>query len=153
DVTRRRAYQPTELLLLEDVGAPPGDPGAGEHRRKQVRRDFGEVEHHRGPELDVGGEDPVRPTVVQFLQRGLLQRLRHLVPRRSQLPGGAPQHPGTWVLGPVDAVAETHESLTTVEYLLDVLLRVAHLLDRFDHVQHAGRGPAVQRPGQRADAG
>src|SRR5689334_23175025 len=38
------AYQPAEPLLLQDVRAPPGHPGAGEHRGEHVRRHFGEVE-------------------------------------------------------------------------------------------------------------
>ncbi len=44
----------------------------------------GEVQHDGRPVLHVGGQHPVRPAGVQFGERRLLQRHRHLVP------GGAP---------------------------------------------------------------
>src|SRR5690349_15947245 len=55
DVAQAGPQDPAEPLLLEDVRAPAGHPRAGEHRREHLRRDLGEVEHDRRPELDVGG--------------------------------------------------------------------------------------------------
>src|SRR5207248_5640473 len=80
DVAGRGPHEPAERLLLHDVRAPAGDPGAREHRREHVRGYLGEVEDHGRPELDVGREYPVRAAGVQLLQGRLLQRLGRLVP-------------------------------------------------------------------------
>ena len=46
----------------------------------------------------------------------LIERSRgHLEARRSELAGGAAQHPGARVLGAVDAVAEAHDPLVPLE--------------------------------------
>ena len=85
DVLRRRADQPPLALLLEDVGAPAGDARAGEHRREQVGRHLGGVEHDRRPELDVGGQHAVGLARLQLGQRGLLERLGDLEARGADL--------------------------------------------------------------------
>ncbi len=123
-------------FALDDVRAPPGHPGAGEHRGEHVGRHLGEVEDHGRPELDVGGQHPVGLAGVQLGQRGPFQRLGDLEARGAQLLGRTPQHAGAGVLGPVDAVAEAHEPLAAVEDALDVVLGVAGALDTFNHVQH-----------------
>jgi hypothetical protein len=64
---------------------------------------------------------------------------------------GAAQDAGARVLGAVDAVPEAHEALLAVEQPLDVLVRVAALLDLVEHRQHARGRAAVQRARQRAD--
>src|SRR5262245_29841563 len=69
DVPRGGPHEPAEPLLLQDVCAPSGDPGTGEHRGEHVRWYLGEVEDHRRPELDVGFEDAVRPPLAQLRQR------------------------------------------------------------------------------------
>ena len=85
-----------------------------------MRRHLGEVEDDRRPELHVGLEHAVGTALAQLGQRGLLQRLGHLVARGVELAGRTPQHPGARVLGAVDAVAEAHQALAVVEQLLDV---------------------------------
>ena len=60
----------------------------------------GEVQHDRGPELDVGLQHPVRAPGPQLGQRGLLQRSGDLVARGVEFLRGAPQHPGTRILAP-----------------------------------------------------
>ena len=67
--------------------------------------------------------------------------------------GRAAQHARPRVLGPVHAVPEAHQPLAAVEQVLDVALGVAHLRHLVEHLQHTGRGAAVQRAGQRADRG
>src|SRR6058998_191730 len=62
------AEVPAHMFTSMFTCAPPGDPGAGEHRREHVRRYLGEVQDHGGPELHVGREDPVGPAGVQLLQ-------------------------------------------------------------------------------------
>src|SRR4051794_15520739 len=52
DVARRRADQPAEALLLEDVRRPARGPRAREQRREQLRGDGRAVEHDRRPVLD-----------------------------------------------------------------------------------------------------
>ena len=151
DVAGGRAHEAAGLLLLEDVRAPAGGTRTREHRGEHVRRDLGEVEDDRRPELDVGLDRPVGTPLAQLLQRGLLQRQRGLEAGRAELLGGAAQHAGARVLGAVDAVAEAHEPLAAVEQVLHVRLGVAALLDAVEHVQHAGGGAAVQRAGHRAD--
>ena len=84
-------------------------------------------------------------------QRRLLERLGHLDARRADLLGGAAQHPGARVLGPVDAVAEAHQPVAAVEQLLHVALGVARLGHVVEHLEHARGRAAVQRPRQRAD--
>src|ERR1700731_2377090 len=64
DVDRRRADQLAESFLFEDVGAPPGGTTAGEHRRHHVGRHPREVQDHRGPELDIGLDRPVRTALA-----------------------------------------------------------------------------------------
>src|SRR3954447_17820306 len=59
NVLRRRPDEPGLALLLEDVRGPAGHARGGEHRREEVRRDAGEVEHHGGPELHIRGEHAV----------------------------------------------------------------------------------------------
>jgi hypothetical protein len=51
-----KAEQTAGPLLLEDVGRPTGDARAGEHRRREPRRDLGDVEHDRRVVLDVRRE-------------------------------------------------------------------------------------------------
>ena len=72
---------------------------------------------------------------------------------RAQLLGGAAQHAGARVLGPVDPVAEAHQPLAAVEHALDVALRVAGCA-RPPSIMCSTRDgrAAVQRAGQRADA-
>src|SRR5512144_3274973 len=153
DVPGGRADQAPGALLFEDVGAPPGQPRASEHRGEHVRRDLGEVEQHRGPELDVGRDNPLGVARAQLLERGLLQRLGDLDAGGAERLRGPPQHPRPGVLGPVDPVPETHQALTAVEEAAHVRRRVALALHVFEHLQHAGGGAAVQRAGQRADRG
>ena len=151
DVLRRRADQAALALLLEDVRRPAGHARAGEHRREQLRRHLGVVEHDRRPELDVRRQHAVGLARLQLGERGLLERLGDLEARRAELARGAPQHPRARVLGAVDAVAEAHQPLAAVERVLDPALGVAELLDLVEHLQHARGRAAVQRAGQRAD--
>jgi hypothetical protein len=116
-----------------------------------VRRDLGEVEDDGRPELDVGAQRAVRVARGQLLDGGLLQRVGHLVAVRAELLRGAAQDAGARVLGAVDAVPEAHEALLAVEQPLDVLDRVAALLDLVEHRQHAEGAPPCSGPGQRAD--
>ena len=74
--------------MFEDVGTPACGASAGEHRGHHRRGDFGEVEDHRGPELDVGLDRPVRATLAEFGQRGLLERGRRLVAGSVESLGG-----------------------------------------------------------------
>ena len=94
---------------------PAGDARTGEQRREQLRRHFGEVEHHGRPELDVGRQHAVGLARLQLGQRGLLERLGDLEPRRADLARGAAQHAGARILGAVDAVAEAHQPVAAVE--------------------------------------
>src|SRR5918996_3412562 len=142
--------QPALALLLEDVRGPARHPRTGEHRREQLGRHVGVVEHDGGPELDVRGQHAVRLARLQLGERGLLEPLGHLQTRRSDLARRAAQHAGAWVLGPVHAVAKAHQPLARVERILDPALGVARALDLVEHVEHARRRPAVQRAGQRA---
>src|SRR5512132_4022937 len=103
DVLRRRPDEPPLALLLEDVGRPAGHARAREHAREERRRHLGLVEHHRRPELDVGGEDAVGLARLQLGERGALERLGHLEARGAQLAGRAPQDARARILGPVDA--------------------------------------------------
>src|SRR4051812_30690266 len=151
DVGRRRPDQPAELLLLHRVGTPAGHPGAAEHRGEHVRRYLGEVQDDGRPELDVGGEYPVRPAGLEFLEGRLLERLGRLVAGGAQFAGGPPQDAGARVLGPVDPVAEAHQALAAVEDTPDISGGVAGPLDLLQHPEYPGRGAAVQRAGQRAD--
>src|SRR4051794_29669494 len=151
DVLRGRPDQAPGALLLEDVRAPPGDAGAGEHRREHVRRHLGEVEDDGRPELDVGREHPVGVALLQLRQRGLLQGVGDLHPRRAELFRRTTQHPRTRVLGAVDAVTEAHQPLLRVEQSLHVTTRIALFGDLVEHLQHARRRATVQRTGQRAD--
>src|SRR4029453_7615600 len=147
----RGAQGAAGVLLLEDVRAPAGGAGTGEHRGEHVRRDLGEVQDDRGPELDVGLDRPVGTPLAQLLEGGLLQGQGGLEAGCTQLLGGAAQHAGAGVLGAVDAVADAPEPVTLVEAVLDVLLGVAALLDTVEHVQHPRGGAAVQRAGHGAD--
>ena len=131
--------------------AQPAVLRAGEHRRGDLGRDLREVEHDRRPELHVGLEHPVRPPRPQLRQRRVLQRQRRLVPGRPEFLGGAAEHPGPRVLGPVDPVAEPHQPVMAVEGRFHVAFRVAGPLHLLEHVQHPGRGAAVQRARQGAD--
>ena len=140
-------------LLLQDVRAPAGRPGAGEERGEQIGRYAREVQHDRRPELDVGLQDPVRLALAQLGQGGVLQRQRHLVARRGQLLRRRAQDPRPRVLGPVDRVPEAHQPLSTVQNLTHVRPGVAAALHRLDHAERPGRGATVQRAGHRGDRG
>ena len=67
----------------------PADARAREHRRGERRRDLGDVEDDRRPELDVGGEHPVGLARLQLLERDPLELLGDLVARRAELLAGA----------------------------------------------------------------
>ena len=56
-------------------------------RREQVRRDLGEVEDDRRPELDVRRQHAVGLARLELGQRGLLERLGDLEARRAELAG------------------------------------------------------------------
>ena len=141
----RRANQLRLALLLEDVCRPSGDARAGEHRREQVRRHFGQIKHDRRPELDVRREHAVGLTGVELRERSLLERFGDFKARRAKFCACAPQHPRAGVFGAVDAMAEAHQPLTAVERLADPPLGVARLFDFIEHLQHARGRPAVQR--------
>ena len=115
------------------------------------RRDVGEVQDDRRPELHVRLDHAVGAALAQLLERGGLEGLGDLVARGVELQAGPPEHAGPRVLGAVDAVAEAHQPLAAVQDALDVALGVAGALDLLEHVQHAAGRTAVQRPGHGAD--
>src|SRR5215472_8929542 len=143
-VSRGRADQPACQLLLEYVRRPARRPGAGEHRRGYVGRDLGEVKHDRRPEFDIRLKHPVWPAGPQLGQGRILECQGYLVPGRAEFFGGAPQHSGARVLGPVHPVPEAHQPITSVKHGLHIAFRVAGVLDFLDHVQDAGWRSAVQ---------
>src|SRR4029077_8475703 len=61
--------QPPGPLLLQDVSSPACGARAGEHRGEHVRWNLGEVQHDRGPDLHVRGQDAVGPSSVQLVKR------------------------------------------------------------------------------------
>src|SRR4051794_2624297 len=142
-VDRGRTDQPPRALLLEYVRGPAPGAGTGEHRGEHVRRNLGEVQDDRRPELDVGLQHPVRATFPQLGERCLLQGLGNLVARGGQLLRRTPKHTRPRILGAVDPVAEPHQALTAVEEVLDVGHCLAALLDLGDHAQDARRSAAV----------
>ena len=60
DIAGRRPDEPAQPLLLQDVRRPARGARAREHRRRELRRDLGDVEHDRRPELDVRREHAIR---------------------------------------------------------------------------------------------
>ena len=153
DVPGRRPDETAGSLLLEDVGRPAGDPCAAEHRGRELGGDLGDVEHDRGPVLDVRLELAVRRPLAQHLQRRLLERRRDLDAGRAELHRRPPQHRRARVVRPIDAVAEAHDPLTAVEQVPDVLLGIVRLGRAVDHRQHPRRRAAVEGAGERADGG
>src|ERR1019366_5877571 len=103
DVPGGRPDQLGLALLLEDVGRPACHARAGEHRREQLRWHFGEVEDHRGPELDIGCEHPVWSAGVELGQSGLLESLCGLEARSAELSAGLTKNAGPRPFGAVDA--------------------------------------------------
>src|SRR6266481_295076 len=85
DVTRGGPEQAARFLLLENVRRPARDPRAGEHRRREGRRDLGDVEDDGRVVLDVRGEDPVGGTLLQCCERRGLELLGHFDVRRPEL--------------------------------------------------------------------
>ena len=81
----------------------------------------------------------------------MLERLGDLDARRAELVRGAAEDARPRILGAVDAMAEAHDPLAAVEQVADVGVGVAARLDLVEHLQHARRSAAVQRPGERAD--
>src|SRR5690606_18804887 len=116
-VDRRGADQTPRALLLEDVRAPAGRAGRGEHRGEHVRRDLRVVEDDRGPELDVRLEHAVGTTLLELLECGLLERDGDLGAGSVELLRRATQRAGAGILRAIDAVTEAHEALTRVELL------------------------------------
>ena len=121
DVARAGPDQTAGALLLEDVRRPAGDARAREHRRRERRRDLGDVEDDRGPVLDVRLEHAVGRLRAKRRQRGLLERQRDLDPGRAELLRGAPEHPRARILGAVHAMAEAHDAIAAREHVVDVL--------------------------------
>ena len=111
DVARGRPEEPPGPLLLEDVRRPAGDARAGEHRRRERRRNLGDVEHDRRVVLDVRREHALGMALLERLQRDLLELLGDLDLRRAELLRRALEDPRARVLGAVDAVAEAHDPL------------------------------------------
>ena len=68
---------------------------------------------------------------------------------RARAPSGEGRAPA--VLGAVDAMAEAHDPLAAVEHVVHVRGGVAARLDLVEHLQHARRRAAVERPGERTD--
>src|SRR3954447_4475939 len=153
DVGGGRADQAPGALLLEDVRRPAGRARAREQRQEQGRRDLREVEDHRRPELDVGREHAVGLAGLELLERGVLELCRDLGAGGIELRRGLAQHPRARILGAVDAVAEAHQALASVEDALDVPGHVALPLDRVEHREDARGRTAVERAGERADGG
>src|SRR2546430_4479726 len=56
DVKAARSYQPVMVVLLDDVGAPASDPGAGEDGRVQLRRDAQQMKHRGRIEVHIAAE-------------------------------------------------------------------------------------------------
>src|SRR6185503_5686773 len=94
DVARRRTDQAARRLLLEDVRAPAGGAGTGEHRGEHVAGDLGEVEDDGRPELHVGLDRAVGTALAQLLEGGVLQGQGGLESRGAELLGGAAEHTG-----------------------------------------------------------
>ena len=84
---------------------------------RERRRDLGDVEHDRRPELDVRREHAVRLARVQLGERDPLELLGDLEPRRAELHRRAAEQPRARILGAVDAVAEAHQPLAAVEQI------------------------------------
>ena len=152
DVPRRRPEQPAGSLLLEDVRRPAGHARAGEHRRRQRRRDLRDVEDERRVVLDVRLERPLG------MARARAPRAPPPRAARAISICGEPSSravrlrmPRARVLRAVDAVAEAHDALARVERVADPLLRVAHRRDLLEHRLHVRGRAAVQRAGERAD--
>src|SRR6266550_5200132 len=85
DVARRRTEQAARLLLLENVRRPTRDPRAGEHRRREGRRDLGDVENNGGVVLDVRSENTVGRALLKRRERRALELLGHLHVRGPEL--------------------------------------------------------------------
>ena len=100
----------------------PATRAQAKMRREERRRDLGDVEHDRRPELDVRGEHAVGMPGLELLERGLLERLSHLDPRRLEVARGLPQDAGAGILGAVDTMPEAHDSLASVEQVANVLV-------------------------------
>src|SRR3954470_9617374 len=120
-VVRRRPHEDPEPLLLEDVRAPAGGAGAGEHRRCERRRHVGDVEHDRRPVLDVRPR-MARALLRDRLVRDLLELLRDCDARRAELLRDALQHTRPRILCAVHAMAEAHDPLAARESFGDPLL-------------------------------
>ena len=143
DVDGGRADEPVEALLLEDVGRPAGRARAGEHRRREHRRDVGDVEDDRRPELDVRHQWAVGLARLQLGDGGPLELLGDLEARRAEVHRSPPQQPRARVLGAVDAVAEAHQALAAVEQILDETARSSR--PRQPHRASAARGRERRR--------
>src|SRR5439155_17549993 len=77
-VLRLGPDQLVQGVLLEHVGAPAGDPPAGEHRDEAAGLEAQRLEHQRGVELDVGAQVATRLDLLQHPQRGLLGGAREV---------------------------------------------------------------------------
>ena len=88
---------------------------------------------------------------VQLGERGALELLGDLEPRRAEIHRRAPQQARSRILGPVDPVAEAHQPVAGVEQVLDVVLDRVGGRGAVEHRQHARRGAAVERPREGAD--
>src|SRR2546421_8042640 len=117
DVLRRGPDELAFALLLEDVRRPARYARAGEQRREEVRRHFGQVQDDGRPELHVGRQHTVGLARVQLRQRRLLERLGDLEARRAQFAAGTAQDTRARVFGSVDAMPEAHQALAAVERL------------------------------------
>ena len=101
-------------VLLEDVGTPACGPRTGEHRRHHRGWHLGEVEDDRGPELDIGldgspgrrSRSSVSAAFSTAAATSVAGASRRLAVARSTRARGS--------LGPVDPVAEPHQSFFAV---------------------------------------
>ena len=83
EVTRWRAYvprgrpeEPAGSLLLQDVRRPAGDPRAGEHRRREGRRNLRDIQDECRVVLDVRLQRPLGMPPLELRQRGFLELAR-----------------------------------------------------------------------------
>ena len=107
-IARRWPDQSSCFLLLENMSAPAGDPGAGGHGGEHLLGNFGEIQNRGGLELDVRRERAVGSSLPEWCLSFALEHRRELVPRGSQVPSHIAQDSRARILCAIHVVTKAH---------------------------------------------
>jgi len=148
DVDRLRPDQLAFGKLLQTMRRPSKHTADGEGRSEQLSGQSDAVQQQRGVKLDVGIKPPLRLVFAEQTQRGgfdaSCEAIEALVSIALKKPLGClRKHIGARIAHAVDAVPESHDPFTAIQFGADEGFGSLGSADLEDHVERRPRRPAM----------